>query len=316
MELTPVSKFMEVQPHSARVDHSLLKSQAENASSSLGKSWEFALPTSPPSRSTLESLKRSPLDPKQSWEKIENASFSLLAARARNARQRMKATWNNIVVWNASSFKVFDVASGSQTGLVEFTDDALSSLEVCVLYMPTQISMQQQNVTCVLCGLESGQFRVYDAAGSLIESRAFTAEPKPIVSISLRTLLPQDPASDRETDELALLYHDGTLVSIDALGLWMNVKMGQSCEDGFFELEPIPLVCTTTHLSLPAHMAQGEKDFSGSMIIALGPRPPHPLDPIRFSSITHEPILASPAVHQYLVLGSPFLLLYQLDPSS
>jgi hypothetical protein len=89
--------------------------------------------------------------------------------------------------------------------------------------------------TCVLIGYQSGFFRVYDCDGTLVSAQQFHNQP--ITHISARTIT--NPITTADSDQILLLYKDFRVVTIDAAGVWMSLRM--LATDDMFEFEPIPL---------------------------------------------------------------------------
>ena len=126
----------------------------------------------------------------------------------------------HVIAYSSQQIHIFQ--DWKLTGSVR--EDGISALEIVYLYMPSS----QPVYCCIAVGFLSGALKIYDLTGNLIV--AHHVHQSAILSIDIRigSKNMEDLQDEKpDTDELVILHRDGRLASIDALGVWMNVKMSK-----------------------------------------------------------------------------------------
>jgi hypothetical protein len=144
----------------------------------------------------------------------------------------------------------------------------------------------------VIVAHQSGQLRVYDTSGLLILSQQFHSAP--IKSLSVRTITKR--SHDLDSDEIIILYEDRVIVSVDAAGIWMSLRMFMTQQDDVFSFEPI-------HLSYKKYLIHEMEEVEGCL--SLGTMRCF-LEPPQFTGFQME--YAPPQESaRFLAIGTPFL---------
>ena len=263
------------------------------------------------------------LNAPSSWE---NVTLSNLKNNLKTSTFKWKWAQESLFCcYSSSTIAVFNGSTKIGHLKLNAENDYITCLDIIALYMPTSslptsslpTSSLEENSYCIAFGTHLGWFKIYDLS---LQQQVITQQfhPIPITDFKLNCNVPGFQRD--EIDQLLILYHDGNVISIDALGIWMNFKMtcnysATTQDNGMFSFDPLPLTTTSFQLN-----PSPESSFAlGSQIYPLGSLQNSKSGPLEFGSLSNEFI--PPKVESTnVVTGSPLIRTFhhhhQPDPSN